>query len=235
MLVKYSIQHRAGVKHGNADALSRRPDPEEAGGSSKVTGLRHSEEDDDNGGSWSGEEPAFAAPEYGDTEHGGRAGEAPKDPVVREVTPNVTSECGEQWADPGHGWCRVVGTGEAGPGVEPRLVEQLSQPEEESGGSQGTAERTPEGSTSTGLDIQDAQLKDENIAPILMAKLTGGDKPELGEILGGSEDLKKLWSEWDRLEVIDGVLYRRREPSGRRSNPQPVSYTHLTLPTNREV
>ena len=80
MLVKYSIQHRPGVKHGNADALSRRPDPEETGGNSKVTGLGHSEEDDDSGGSWSGEEPTFAAPEYGDTEHGGRAGEAPKDP-----------------------------------------------------------------------------------------------------------------------------------------------------------
>ena len=169
MLVKYSIQHRPGVKHGNADALSRRPDPEETGGSSKVTRLGHSEEDDDSRGSWSGEEPAFAAPEYGDTEHGGRAGEAPKDPVVWEVTPNVTSECGEQWADPGHGWCRVAGTDEAGPGVEPRLVEQLSQSEAESGGSQGKAEGTPEGSTPTDPDVQDAQLTVKRPTDIVFA------------------------------------------------------------------
>ena len=68
-------------------------------------------------------------------------------------------------------------------------MEQLSQPEVESGGSQGQAEGTLEGSASTGLDVQDAQLKDENIAPILLAKLTGGDKPELGEVLGGSQEV----------------------------------------------
>ena len=62
-------------------------------------------------------------------------------------------------------------------------MEQLSQPEEESGGSQEKAEGTPEGSTSSDSDVQNAQLKDENIAPILLAKLTGGDKLELGEIL----------------------------------------------------
>jgi len=195
MLVKYSIQHRPGVKHGNADALSRRPDSEDTGGS-EVTRLGHSEEDDDSGGRRSGEEPAFAAQEYGDTEHGGRAGEAPKDPVVREVTPNVTSECGERRADPGLGWCRVAGTG-----VEPWLVEQLTQPEAESGGSQQVSEETPEEDTPTDPDIQDAQLRDENIAPVLMAKLSGGDKPELEGILRGSENLKKLWSEWDRLET----------------------------------
>ena len=140
-------------------------------------------------------------------------------------------------ADPGHGWCRVVGTGEAGPGEEPRLVEQLTQPEAESGDSQRVAGGTPEEATPTDPTVQDAQLRDEDIAPILMAKLAGGDKPKLEEILGDSENLKKLWSEWDRLEIIDGALYRRREPSRRQSNPQliAVSYTHLTLPTNREV
>ena len=81
---------------------------------------------------------------------------------------------------------------------------------------------------STDFDVQDAQLRDENIAPILLAKLSGGDKPELGEILRGSENLKKLWSEWDHLEVIDGALYRRQEPSGPRSNPQLIVPESLT-------
>ena len=62
---------------------------------------------------------------------------------------------------------QVAGTGEADPGVEPWLVEQLTQPEAESGGSQGLAGGTPEGNTPPDSEVQDAHLKDENIAPIL--------------------------------------------------------------------
>ena len=47
MLVKYSIQHRPGVKHGNADALSRRPRTDSTG-DSEVTRQGHSGEDNDN-------------------------------------------------------------------------------------------------------------------------------------------------------------------------------------------
>ena len=107
-------------------------------------------------------------------------------------------------------------------------MEQLTQPEAESGGSQGLAGGTPEGDTPTDTDVQDAQLRDENIAPILLAKLSRGDKPELEGILGGVENLKKLWSEWDRLEIIVWALYRRREPSRRRSNPQLIVPGSLT-------
>ena len=159
-------------------------------------------------------------------EHGGSAGVAPKDPVSRLGVRNVNAEHGELWADPGPGWCRVAGTGE-GPGEETRLVEQLTS-EEESGDSQRVAKRTPEAQAPTTPDIQDAQLRDENIAPILIAKLNGDEKPKLEEILKDSENVKKLWSEWDRLEIIDGALYRRREVSGRRSNPQLIVPESLT-------
>ena len=67
--------------------------------------------------------------------------------------------------------CRVAGTGEAGLGEEPRLVEQLTQPEAEFGDSLRVAKGPPEEETPTIPDVQDAQLRDENIAPILMAKL----------------------------------------------------------------
>ena len=119
LLVKYSIQHRPGAKHGNADALSRRSRTDSTR-DTEVTGQSHFGEDD-RGGRRPGEEPAIAAPEYGDTEHGGRASVAPKDPVSRWGTTNVNAECREQWADPGLGWCRLAGT-EADPGEEPRLV-----------------------------------------------------------------------------------------------------------------
>jgi len=227
MLVKHSIQHQPGAKHGNADALSRRPRTDSTR-DSEVTRQSHSREDNDRGGRRTGVELAFAAPEYGDTEHGGRAGVAPKDRVSREGAPTATTEHGEQWADPGLGWCRVAGTGEADPREEPRLVEQLTQSEADSRESQRVAKGPQEEAAPTVPDIQDAQLRDENIAPILVAKLAGDEKPKLEDILGDSENVKKLWSEWDRLEIIDGALYRRREVSGRRSNPQLIVPKSLT-------
>ena len=85
-----------------------------------------------------------------------------------------------------------------------------------------------EGHAPTAPNIPDAQLRDEDIAPILIAKSQSNDKPKLEEILGALEKVKKLWSEWDRLEVIDGALYRRRKPSGRWSNPQLIVPESLT-------
>jgi len=81
---------------------------------------------------------------------------------------------------------------EAGPRDEFRLVEKLTTSEEESGESQGLAKVPTERQAPTAPDIPDAQLRDENIAPILIAKLHSNDKPKLEEILGASENVKKL-------------------------------------------
>ena len=158
------------------------------------------EMDGDRGGSWSGVEPSIAAPEYGDTEHGGRAGVVPKDPVVREVTPNVTSEYGEQWADPGYGWCRVAGTDDD-PGVETRRKEV--------GGRQRVANIPVEGPAPAPPNIVDAQWEDENIAPILTLRIQSSAAPTFEDMVGAPEKVMRLWSEWDHLEVINGALYRR--------------------------
>jgi len=119
-------------------------------------------------------DPAIAAPEYGDTEHGGRAGVAPKDPVSQLGAPNAIVEHREQWADPGHGWCRVAGTDDD-PGEEPWLVEQLTTSNEESGERQRVANIPAEGQALVAPNIPDAKLRDEDIAQIL--KLQSNDKP----------------------------------------------------------
>ena len=52
-----------------------------------------------------------------------------------------------------------------------------------------------------------------------MSKLQG-ELLKINEVLDSPEEVKRLLSEGDRLEVIDGVLYRRREATGLCSNPQ---------------
>ena len=63
-----------------------------------------------------------------------------------------------------------------------------------------------------------------------------GEPPDRDEIRTVPEEAKQLLFQFETLTVRDGLLYRRfvhRDGSTR--HLQPVSYTHLTLPTNREV
>jgi len=85
---------------------------------------------------------------------------------------------------------------------------------------QGPALMTP--------DVAEEQLNDGDIAPILMLKLQSAEMPNVEEVLVASEKVKRLWSEWDRLEVIDGALYRRQEVTEPRSNPQLIVSEKLT-------
>ena len=64
----------------------------------------------------------------------------------------------------------------------------------------------------------------------LLNILAGLDRPSAGQVLVGARDL---------LDVSDSdlVMYRRSEVGfvWQATARNPVSYTHLTLPTNREV
>ena len=77
-------------------------------------------------------------------------------------------------------------------------------------------------------NVAEEQLKDEDIASILILRTQNAETPNTEEILGASEKVKRLWSEWDRLEVTDGALYRRREATGHRNNLQLVVPKKLT-------
>ena len=58
-------------------------------------------------------------------------------------------------------------------------------------------------------EIREAQLNDNDIAPILLRKEANENKPEWSIISHNSKTLKAYWGEWDRLEVKNGCLYRK--------------------------
>ena len=220
MWVPYGLTHHPGVKHGNADALSRRPEYMVADTASATV---QGDLDNDRGGSWSFVEPSGKSPKVRRAEVREKPGEEPKDPVRWVGTPNVTAEYSEFEPRSGHGWCRVAGTNDD-PGEETPVVEDLSPAEEsaEDGSvSQRTAKNPMEGPAPvTGTpNVAEEQLKDPEVGPILMSKLQG-ELLKINEVLDSPEEVKRLLSEGDRLEFTDGVLYRRREATGLRSNPQ---------------
>jgi len=65
--------------------------------------------------------------------------------------------------------------------------------------------------------MDDLQLLDPDIGPIIGLRLQQSDKPSIKQLLPLSEPVKALHSQWELLVLVDGVLYRRwsvKEVSG---------------------
>ena len=61
--------------------------------------------------------------------------------------------------------------------------------------------------------IRAKQLSDKNIGPILSAKENSQDaRLPWNAVSHGGANLKTLWSQWDRLTVVGGILYRKWYP-----------------------
>ncbi len=58
-------------------------------------------------------------------------------------------------------------------------------------------------------DLREAQEKDPDIGPILKMKVSGWERPKHGTIAHYSLASKSYWSQWNRLEIKEGVLLRR--------------------------
>ena len=58
-------------------------------------------------------------------------------------------------------------------------------------------------------EIHTAQLLDDNIGPLMRALNSSSDRPNWDQVSSGSAALKTLWREWDRLAIIDSLLYCR--------------------------
>jgi len=56
------------------------------------------------------------------------------------------------------------------------------------------------------------QERDPEISVILLMKKMAGSQPSWNEVGALGSCSKELWAQWDRLEVIDGVLYRQFMP-----------------------
>ena len=60
------------------------------------------------------------------------------------------------------------------------------------------------------IDIANSQLSDVEIGIIKVAK-ESGSKPEWSEISNANAKTKTLWRQWDRLDIIGGLLFRKYE------------------------
>jgi hypothetical protein len=60
-----------------------------------------------------------------------------------------------------------------------------------------------------GLNLAEAQAKDDVLGDILQAKLSGTPRPRWEEVSVRSTVYKAWWTDWDALEVKDGMLCRR--------------------------
>ena len=58
-------------------------------------------------------------------------------------------------------------------------------------------------------EIREMQLEDSEIGILLRCKEESDREPRWEEISAESRALKELWSQWDQLELVDGVLHRR--------------------------
>ncbi|XP_061189572.1 uncharacterized protein K02A2.6-like [Saccostrea echinata] len=57
-------------------------------------------------------------------------------------------------------------------------------------------------------EIQQMQLEDQSMGMLLLALTDGSVRPKWDVISHNSEAFKTLWRQWDRLKVINGLLYR---------------------------
>jgi len=83
----------------------------------------------------------------------------------------------------------------------------------------GPAASVPEESTA------ELQLNDPVIGPILRWRMQREEPPGVEALLRESADVKQLWSQWYRLPLIDGVLYRTDKRLG------DIQVNQLLIPT----
>lgn len=77
----------------------------------------------------------------------------------------------------------------------------------------------------TPQDLRTLQLEDQDIGLLLVAKEENKPRPKWEEVSSGTSSLKTYWSQWDRLEVQYGLLYRNFE-NGTTTRKQLILPTH---------
>jgi len=55
------------------------------------------------------------------------------------------------------------------------------------------------------------QQTDHELGPLIKRRLESGRKPDIEEVSAESEITKRLLYQWERLEVRNGLVYRRKE------------------------
>ena len=73
--------------------------------------------------------------------------------------------------------------------------------------------------------LAERQQADPELGPLIKLRLRSEEKPSVAELLTESEGTKRLLNQWDRLEVHEGLVYRRTE-----GKPGERDYLQLLVP-----
>ena len=181
----FDIQHRAGSRHGNADSLSRKPESCRQCGNCQTTSILPTDPRPESYEQSVAEEQTSAAERALNT---GRIA-------------NVESNTGDgQRVRAGYPVVRGQ-TSNTGPVCA--AVEQRDR------------ELVPDSATyylPTDDQIAQHQQEDEDVGPVVRARLRQEEQPPVDEFLSSSEEAKILWSNWSWLRVRNGVVYRELPP-----------------------
>jgi len=82
-----------------------------------------------------------------------------------------------------------------------------------------------DGSKSEWADLREWQQADPELRPIIWFRLESDVQPPWSEMSPESEHTKRLWNQWSRLEVHNGLVYRRYRGNGPGEN-----YKQLLVP-----
>ena len=82
-----------------------------------------------------------------------------------------------------------------------------------------------DGSQSEWADLRQWQQSDSELGLIIRCRLESDTRPPCSEMSPESEQSKRLWNQWDQLEIHNGLVYRRYTGSG--SNDE---YKQLLVP-----
>ncbi|VDI07464.1 Hypothetical predicted protein [Mytilus galloprovincialis] len=62
-------------------------------------------------------------------------------------------------------------------------------------------------------EIKSWQEKDSDLIKIIQLKTQSDEKPSREQVSGSSYEVRKLWSGWELLEIVNGILYKQYEKS----------------------
>ena len=88
------------------------------------------------------------------------------------------------------------------------LVSRVTQVDSESSDTGQTPKPTPSPPEWGCEDLRRAQIEDPDLQPILTWMRSGKARPMWSEVSPYSQSTKTYWSQWDSLQLRDGVLYR---------------------------
>lgn len=175
----FVVEHRPGRSHGNADAMSRIPEP--------LGTIWEENESDDK------DEPPEPCHERGTFT-------VPTSDTTVEATDTDVDEAElPEWR---HGHSTVNGTNNMGAYGTSHLLRAVDEVDTSVAVSDGLDERVV-------FDLAGEQRADPDLIEIIKIMDGGGEKPPWDVVFPWSGVGKALWHQWDRLRLMNGLLYRQ--------------------------